>query len=120
MVSRLVPAHLKKALDLLEADPARAWTVGEIASACGTGRRTLQRQFRDFVGQMPMEQGMIARLGHERDESKAEKTGCLAEVESMDAALPNAREATARAATPTSRRQKRSSLKSPRNSHVMG
>jgi multidrug resistance efflux pump len=26
-------------------------------------------------------QGMIARLGHERDESKAEKTGCLAEVE---------------------------------------
>jgi multidrug resistance efflux pump len=25
--------------------------------------------------------GMIARLGHERDESRAEKTGCLAEVE---------------------------------------
>jgi hypothetical protein len=25
--------------------------------------------------------GMIARLGHERDESKAEKTGCLAEAE---------------------------------------
>ena len=54
-MAHIVPGLLKKALDLLEADSARAWTVGEIASACGVGRRTLQRQFRRFIGRMPME-----------------------------------------------------------------
>ena len=31
MTSQLVPGFLRKAIELLEADPARAWTVGEIA-----------------------------------------------------------------------------------------
>jgi AraC-like DNA-binding protein/tetratricopeptide (TPR) repeat protein len=80
MVSRLVPAHLKKALDLLEADPARAWTGGEIASACGTGRRTLQRQFRDFVGQMPME--FLRRLRLERARQQLLRaSGCASVTE---------------------------------------
>jgi len=55
MAPQLIPGVLKKALALLEADPARAWTVSELASACGVGRRTLQRQFRRFIGRMPME-----------------------------------------------------------------
>ena len=67
-MAQLVPGLLKKALDLLEADPARAWTVGEIASACGVGRRTLQRQFRHFVGQMPMEFLRDLRLDRARQE----------------------------------------------------
>jgi AraC-like DNA-binding protein/tetratricopeptide (TPR) repeat protein len=55
MAPQLVPGPLKRALDLLEADPARRWTVDEVASACGVGHRTLQRHFRRFIGRMPME-----------------------------------------------------------------
>jgi len=68
MAPRLVPRLLKKALDLLEADPAHTWTVGEIATACGVGRRTLQRQFRRFVGRVPMEFLRDLRLDRARQE----------------------------------------------------
>lgn len=68
MAPQLVPGPLKKALDLLEADPARAWTVDEIASACGVGRRTLQRQFRRFIDRVPMEFLRDLRLGRARQE----------------------------------------------------
>ena len=68
MAPQLVPGPLKKALDLLEADPARAWTVDEIASACGIARRTLQRQFRRFIGRMPMGFLRDLRLGRARQE----------------------------------------------------
>jgi len=68
MVPRPVPGPLKKALDLLEADAARAWTVGEIASACGVCRRTLQRQFRQFIGRMPMDFLRDLRLDRARQE----------------------------------------------------
>ena len=54
MTPRIVPGLVKKAFGLLEADPAHAWTVGKIAVACGVGRRTLQRQFRRFIGRAPM------------------------------------------------------------------
>ena len=67
-MAHIVPGLLKKALDLLEADSARAWTVGEIASACGVGRRTLQRQFRRFIGRMPMEFLRDLRLNKARQE----------------------------------------------------
>jgi transcriptional regulator GlxA family with amidase domain len=50
MAPQHMPGPVKKALDLLQADPAHAWTIGEIALACGAGRRTLQRQFRRFLG----------------------------------------------------------------------
>lgn len=68
MVPRPVPGPLKKALDLLEADAARAWTVGEMASACGVGQRTLQRQFRQFIGRMPMTFLRDLRLDRARQE----------------------------------------------------
>jgi len=68
MAPQLVPGPLKKALDLLEADPARAWTVDEIASVCGISRRTLQRQFRRFIGRMPMAFLRDLRLGRARQE----------------------------------------------------
>ena len=68
MVPRPVPGPLKKALDLLEADAARAWTVAEIASACGVARRTLQRQFRQFIGRMPMDFLRDLRLDRVRQE----------------------------------------------------
>ncbi len=68
MAPQLVPGPLKRALDLLEADPARGWTVDEIASACGVGRRTLQRHFRRFIGRMPMEFLRDLRLDRARQE----------------------------------------------------
>lgn len=55
MVGHVHPRYLRKALDLVEADVARAWTVGEIAAACGVARRTLQKHFRRFVGKTPLE-----------------------------------------------------------------
>jgi TolB-like protein len=68
MAPQLVPGPLKRALDLFQADPARGWTVGEIASACGVGRRTLQRYFRRFIGRMPMEFLHGLRLDRARHE----------------------------------------------------
>ncbi len=68
MPPQLVPGPLKRALDLLEADPARGWTVEEIASTCGVGRRTLQRHFRRFIGRMPMEFLRDLRLDRARQE----------------------------------------------------
>ena len=54
MTTCQVPRQLKKAIEQLEADPARAWTVREIAAVCDLPPRTLQRHFRRFMGQMPM------------------------------------------------------------------
>jgi len=68
MAAQPVPRHLKKALERLEADPARAWTVGGLASECGVGRRTLQRQFRRFIGKTPMEYVHDLRLDRARRE----------------------------------------------------
>ena len=68
MTPRHIPGPVKKALDLLQVDPAHAWTVGEIALACGVGRRTLQRQFRRFLGRMLMECLRDIRLDRARRE----------------------------------------------------
>ena len=54
MVDKPLPRHLRKAIERLEADPARAWTVGEIAADSGVAPRTLQRQFHRFTGCLPM------------------------------------------------------------------
>ena len=68
MAPQHIPGPVRKALDLLQADPAHAWTVGEIALACGVGRRTLQRQFRHFLGRMPMACVRDIRLDRARRE----------------------------------------------------
>jgi AraC-like DNA-binding protein/tetratricopeptide (TPR) repeat protein len=68
MAPQLVPGPLKRALGLLETDPARGWTVEEIASACGVSSRTLQRHFRRFIGRMPMEFLHDLRLDRARQE----------------------------------------------------
>src|SRR6266436_8402022 len=81
MAPQLVPGPLKRALDLLEADPARGWTVDEIASACGVGCRTLQRHFRRFIGRMPMEFLRDLRLGRARQELlRASGRSCVTDI----------------------------------------
>ena len=66
MSARLQPRDLKKAIDLLQGDPARDWTVEALARTCGVARRTLQKHFRRFVGQTPMAFLRIERLDQAR------------------------------------------------------
>ncbi|NLA57204.1 MAG: AraC family transcriptional regulator [Corynebacterium humireducens] len=53
--SRTTPARLRRAVEAIEADPARAWTVAEIAAVAGCGVRTLQGDFREEYGVSPLE-----------------------------------------------------------------
>jgi transcriptional regulator GlxA family with amidase domain len=45
---------VKKALALLEADPARERRVSELAAASGVASRTWQKHFRRFLGRTPL------------------------------------------------------------------
>jgi transcriptional regulator GlxA family with amidase domain len=54
MSRKVHPRHLKHALQLLRAEPARAWTVHKLAAACDVAPRTLQKHFRRFVGRAPL------------------------------------------------------------------
>ena len=42
------------ALRMLHADPARGWTVAELAGATGVSRAALARRFTELVGEPPM------------------------------------------------------------------
>jgi AraC-like DNA-binding protein/tetratricopeptide (TPR) repeat protein len=66
MNSRLLPRGLKAAIELIQRDFARAWTVDEVASACGLARRTLQAHFRRFIGAAPLEFLRVTRLAEAR------------------------------------------------------
>lgn len=68
MSHRLRPWHLTRALELIEQDPAHAWTLGELARTCGIGPRALQQHFRRFVGATPVEHLRIVRLDRARQE----------------------------------------------------
>lgn len=68
MVDNPLPRHLRNAVELLKANPARAWTVGEIATESGVAPRTLQRQFRRFLGCLPMRFLRDLRLDRARGE----------------------------------------------------
>lgn len=43
-----------RALRLLHEDPARPWTVADLAARCGASRSVLARRFADLVGSPPM------------------------------------------------------------------
>jgi len=49
----ILPSDVKRAVDLLSADPARTVRIDELAAACGVARRTLEKHFRRFVGRTP-------------------------------------------------------------------
>src|SRR5262245_34586353 len=51
----ILPRDVKKALELLRADPARARTIDVLAAECGVARRTLEKHFRRFLGRTPTE-----------------------------------------------------------------
>lgn len=66
MDSRLLPRGLKRAIDLIQRDFARPWTVPQLASASGVARRTLQTQFRRFIGASPLQFLRETRLAEVR------------------------------------------------------
>jgi helix-turn-helix protein len=66
MDSRLLPRGLKTAIDLIQRDFARPWTVPQLASASGVARRTLQTQFRRFIGASPLQFLRETRLAEAR------------------------------------------------------
>jgi AraC-like DNA-binding protein/tetratricopeptide (TPR) repeat protein len=49
----LLPRGVRRALDALRTNVGRDWSVTELAEAAGLSSRTLQRQFREFVGKAP-------------------------------------------------------------------
>ena len=65
---RATPARLRRAVDALESDPARPWTVGEIAQVAGCSVRTLQGDFREEYGVGPVEYLRGIRLSVIHDE----------------------------------------------------
>jgi AraC-like DNA-binding protein len=53
-VSPCLPRHVKRAIDLLEGQPERPWTVTELARVVSVRARTLQEGFHQYVGTPPM------------------------------------------------------------------
>jgi len=77
----IVPRDVKKAVDLLKADPARAWTIDQLAEASGVARRTLQKHFRRFVGCSPHQLQLELRLDRIRRELlRAGPTATVSEI----------------------------------------
>jgi AraC-like DNA-binding protein/tetratricopeptide (TPR) repeat protein len=54
MLGRPLPRDVRKAIDLLQGDPGRAWKIDDIARLCGVPRRTLEKHFRRFLGRAPL------------------------------------------------------------------
>lgn len=47
--------HVGKAISLMHGDPARAWTVDDLAQASGISRAALAKRFVELVGDSPMQ-----------------------------------------------------------------
>ena len=56
------PATIRKAIDLIEADPRAPLSVADLAAGCGVGARALQHGFQRHVGMSPMAYLRDARL----------------------------------------------------------
>jgi AraC-like DNA-binding protein len=61
-VSAARPASVRSAVDLIEADPAAALTVSDLAAHCDVSARALQKAFQQHVGMSPMQYLRDVRL----------------------------------------------------------
>ena len=52
-ITPLLPRGVRRALDAMRADVERDWSVIDLAAIAGVSSRTLQRQFRTFLGKTP-------------------------------------------------------------------
>jgi AraC-like DNA-binding protein/tetratricopeptide (TPR) repeat protein len=63
-----LPRDLHRALDRLQAEPDRSWTLAHLAGVCGVAPRTLQKHFRRFLGRTPVAFIRELRLDHARQQ----------------------------------------------------
>ena len=76
-----LPRDLRQALDRLEAEPGRLWSLDDIATACGVAQRTLQKHFRRFLDRTPLEFLRELRLDRARQELlRAPPTASVTEI----------------------------------------
>jgi AraC-like DNA-binding protein len=65
------PGMVKRLLDRLHDDPARAWTAADMAEVAGASVRRLQEAFRDYVGATPTQVLLDLRLDRARDDLRS-------------------------------------------------
>lgn len=65
--SRMSERLARRAVELLHGSPERAWSVGELATACGVSARTLYDGFRAVTGTSPMNYLQQIRLDSVHD-----------------------------------------------------
>jgi AraC-like DNA-binding protein len=71
--------HISRALTMLHKEPARAWTVKELARDAGVSRSALANHFTDLIGESPMRYLAAWRM-HLARQMLSEGNGSLAEV----------------------------------------
>lgn len=69
------PGIVKRVLNAIDADPARAWTVPELAHVGGVGVRRLQEAFDEYVGVPPTSYLREVRLARVRADMRAALPG---------------------------------------------
>jgi AraC-like DNA-binding protein len=75
MVSTRPHSTVQRAIDLIEHQPERRWSGGELATAVGCGVRSLQVRFQQTVGATPMEYVRWVRLLRVHDELEGATAG---------------------------------------------
>jgi AraC-like DNA-binding protein/tetratricopeptide (TPR) repeat protein len=78
-----LPRGVRRALDAMRTNVGRNWSVSELADVAGMSSRTLQRQFRVFLGKVPRAALRDARF----DSARRELLQGLADAKVMDIAL---------------------------------
>ena len=68
MAAVTLPRAVRRALDHIEAEPARPHSLADLARAAGVASRTLQKQFRRALGKTPHAAIRDARLARARQE----------------------------------------------------
>ncbi|HTW20480.1 MAG TPA: AraC family transcriptional regulator [Mycobacteriales bacterium] len=63
-----MPGVVERAIDVIEANPAHRWSIGELAAAVPCGVRTLQAAFQRALGTTPTEYVRRVRLERVREE----------------------------------------------------
>jgi transcriptional regulator GlxA family with amidase domain len=74
------PLSMRRVIELVEREPAGDLSLARLAAAAGTGPRTLQRNFREYVGVSPREYVQWIRLGRAHDDLAAGAGGTVAEI----------------------------------------
>jgi AraC-like DNA-binding protein len=71
---------VRRAIEFVHKDPARRWTVEELASEIGTSRTVLAERFNAFLGQAPIEYvtGWRMQLAAERLRNSSESIAAIA------------------------------------------